>query len=164
MTKKTTITCALLGVACDLPAAQKTGGFLSYTANLGRSRCFQNFSYGYGKRNNNPNFNCDNWKTRTNAQHQSDVKKVMKCTISKTQRSKKELELGCRYSVLLDLSYYRPIEILLIDGTHNLYLGTAKHFARDIWMRKNYLDPDKLTKIEERLKYASWTWKAAIIY
>ena len=88
----------------------------------------------------------------------------MKCTISKTQRSKKELELGCRYSVLLDLSYYRPIEILLIDGTHNLYLGTAKHFARDIWMRKNYLDPDKLTKIEERLKYASWTWKAAIIY
>ena len=75
MTKKTTITCALLGVACDLPAAQKTGGFLSYTANLGRSRCFQNFSYGYGNRNNNPNFNCDNWKTRTNAQHQSDVKR-----------------------------------------------------------------------------------------
>jgi len=42
--------------------------------------------------------------------------------------------------------------MLLIDGMHNLYLGTAKHFARDIWMRKNYLDPDKLTKIEERLK------------
>ena len=34
MTKKTTIRCALLGVACDLPAARKTGGFLSYTANL----------------------------------------------------------------------------------------------------------------------------------
>ena len=41
--------------------------------------------------------------------------------------------------------------MLLIDGMHNLYLGTAKHFARDIWINKNYLGPEKLAKIAERL-------------
>ena len=33
--------CALLGVACDLPAARKTCGFLSVSANFGCSRCYQ---------------------------------------------------------------------------------------------------------------------------
>lgn len=36
-----TFRCALIGVACDLPAARKCCGFLSYTANLGCSRCYQ---------------------------------------------------------------------------------------------------------------------------
>ena len=48
--------CALLGVACDLPAARETCGFLSYTANLGCSRCYQNFSRGFAVRNCYDNF------------------------------------------------------------------------------------------------------------
>ena len=39
---------ALLGVACDLPAARKCCGFLSYSTNLGCSQCF---SRGFGNRN-----------------------------------------------------------------------------------------------------------------
>ena len=50
--------CALLCVACDLPAARKCCGFLSYSANLGYFRCFQQFSRGFG-RNNYSNFNRD---------------------------------------------------------------------------------------------------------
>jgi len=126
MTTKTTIRCALLGVVCDLLVACKTCGFLSYMANLGCSRCFCHFSCGYCKRNNYSNFNQDAWELRSNTRHRTDVEQVMKCT-SGTQRNKKELELGCSYSVLLDLPYYRPIEMLLIDGMHNLYLGIAKH-------------------------------------
>ena len=151
MTIKTTIKCALLGVACDLPAARKTGGFLSYTANLGCSRCFQEFSCGFGKRNDYSNFDRSKWKICSNAQHRADIEKLMECTTI-TQRNKKESELGCRYSVLLDLPYYRPIEMLLIDGMHILYLGTAKHFARNIWINKNYLNSEKLAKVEEKLK------------
>ena len=41
-----TLRCGLLFVACDLPAARKTCGFLSYTANLGFSRCYRNFGMG----------------------------------------------------------------------------------------------------------------------
>ena len=44
--------------------------------------------------------------------------------------------------------------MLLIDGMHNLYLGTAKRFARDIWIDKNYLNSEKLAKVEEKLKHS----------
>ena len=63
-----------------------------------------------------------------------------------------ESKLGCRYSALLDLPYYRPIEMTLIDPMHNLFLGTTKHFARDIWIAKNIIDNDKLLQIEIRLR------------
>ena len=148
---KTMFKCALLGIACDLPAARKVCGFLSYTANLGCSRCLQQFSRGYGIRNCYSDFNRENWKMRTNESHRDDVKLVLaERTI--TARSKKESQVGCRYSVLLDLSYFRPIEMLLIDPMHNLYLGTAKHFARDIWIDRKILSSNGLEQIEVKLK------------
>ena len=97
-TYKTIFKCALLGVACDLPAARKTCGFLSYTANLGCSRCLQEFSCGFGKRKC---FDQEKWEMRSNDGHRSDVKKVMAETTI-THRNKKEFKLGCCYSVLLE--------------------------------------------------------------
>lgn len=88
---------------------------------------------------------------RDNSRHRSDVDKVLKCT-TKTQRERKESELDCRFSSLLDLPYFRPIEMLLIDPMHNLFLGTAKHFARDIWIGRNILDASAIAKIETRLR------------
>ena len=87
---------------------------------------------------------------RTNEGHRNDVESVLaKETI--TSRSKRESEVGCRYSVLLDLKYFRPIEMLLIDPMHNLYLGTAKHFARDIWVDWKILSANDLEQIEVTL-------------
>ena len=60
-TDKALFKCALLGVACDLPAARKTCGFLSYSANLGCSRCLQEFSCGFGKRNFYSDFDREKW-------------------------------------------------------------------------------------------------------
>ena len=142
--------CALLGVACDLPAARKVCGFLSFSANLGCSRCFERFSHGFG-RNCYDNFNRESWGMRDNDRHRSDVERVLQCT-TKTQREKKEAELGCRFSSLLDLPYFRPIEMLLIDPVHNLLLGTAKHFAHDIWIGRNILDTSQISNIETRLR------------
>jgi len=46
------ICCALLCIGCDLPAGRKVCGFLSYSANLGCSRCYCNFGTGvFGKHN-----------------------------------------------------------------------------------------------------------------
>ena len=56
-----TLRCALLCVACDLPAARKTCGFLSYTANLGCSRCYSNFGTGVFGVRDYSGFNRDNW-------------------------------------------------------------------------------------------------------
>ena len=41
--------------------------------------------------------------------------------------------------------------MLLIDPMHNLFLGTAKHFARDVWIGRNIIDTTGLSKIEARL-------------
>ena len=56
---------------------------------------------------------------------------------------------------MVDLPYYRrPIEMTLIDPMHNVFLGAAKHFARNIWITKNIIDNDKLLQIEIRLRNA----------
>ena len=52
MADKSTVTirCALLCVACDLPAGRKVCGFLNHTANLGCSKCYCAFCTGiFGK-------------------------------------------------------------------------------------------------------------------
>ena len=54
--KRRLIRCALMCIACDLPAARKVSGFLSYTANRGCSRCectghFGHQNYGGFDRN-----------------------------------------------------------------------------------------------------------------
>ena len=65
--------------------------------------------------------------------HRDDVKLVLaEKTI--TSRSKKESQVGCRYSVLLDLTYFYPIEMLLIDPMHNLTWGVSQTLC------KRYLD------------------------
>ena len=119
--------CALLGVSCDLPAGRKVCGFLSYVANLGCTRCYQGFSLGFVTRDYS-NFNKSSWTLRTNNKHRSDVKKILQCTC-KTGRSRMESECGCRPSVLLDLPYFDPVRMLLLDPMHNLFLGTAKHMV-----------------------------------
>ena len=148
---KSTFKCALLGVACDLPAARKVCGFLSHSANLGCSRCFEKFSRGFRVKNHYGNFDRDKWEPRSNSRHRSDVKKLLECS-TKTHKSKKESELECRYSILLELPYFRPVEMVLIDPMHNLFLGTAKHFTRDILIGRNILGGSEIAKIEERLK------------
>ena len=65
--------CALVCVACDLPAGRKTCGFLSYSANLGCSRCYRNFGTGtFGVRNYS-GFNKHDRILRTNQNHRKDV-------------------------------------------------------------------------------------------
>ena len=49
------------------------------------------------------------------------------------QREKQESSLGCRYSVLLDLPYFDPVRMCIIDPMHNLYLGSAKRILKWVW-------------------------------
>ena len=126
------IRCALLCVACDLPAARKACGFLSHSANLGCSRCYSDFGTGIFGKQDYSGFDRDAWVPRTDQQHRSDVKTIQECS-TKTEKQRKESELGCRYSCLLQLPYFDVVRMLIIDPMHNLYLGTAKHIFRQIW-------------------------------
>ncbi len=59
------IRCAIICIACDLPAARKVTGFLGHSANLGCSHCFQNFGTGIFGKQNYGGFNRDTWVPRT---------------------------------------------------------------------------------------------------
>ena len=144
------IRCALLCVACDLPAGRKTCGFLSYVANLGCSRCYSNFGTGVFGVRNYAGFNRHNWKPRSNDAHRRDVNSTLKCR-SRADRERKESELGCRYSILLELPYFNPVRMLILDPMHNLYLGTAKHVFHKIWMVQFLQDRNALAEVNSRV-------------
>ena len=127
------VRCALLCIACDLPAGRKVCGFLSQSAARGCSKCLKEFSGVFGTMCYS-GFERSLWPLRTNEMHRKDVEEVLKCQ-TKTSRAKKESELGCRYSVLLDLPYFDPPTMLALDPMHNLFLGTGKRMI-NIWLQK----------------------------
>ena len=144
------IQCALVSVGCDLPAGRKLCGFLSHSANLGCSRCYAEFSRGFGCQDYS-GFDRTTWELRTNQKHRKNVATILKCS-TKTAQEEKESTFGCRYSALLKLPYFDPVKMLSIDPMHNLYLGTANYMMRKVWMNEGYLDEKKVGIIEDRLR------------
>ena len=116
------VKCALLCVACDLPAGRKACGFLSYSARLGCSRCLKEFTGGVGNQDFS-GFERANWCARTDTQHRENIKKIRVCK-TKTEQKSMESQLGCRYSVFVDLPYFNSSRFLI--AMHNLFLGTGK--------------------------------------
>ena len=60
------------------------------------------------------------WSVRTVVEHRANVQLLRQCK-TKTELAKKVSQLGCRYSVLLDLSYFDPCRMLVIDPMRNLF-------------------------------------------
>ena len=140
------IRCALLCVACDIPAGRKVCGFLSHSAAKGCSKCSKVFSGGVSSMCY-AGFDQSHWTPRTNVSHRKDVDEVMKCR-TMTERAKMEARLGCRYSVLLELPYFNPPMMLAIDPMHNLFIGTGKRMI-SIWMNAGLLDGKMYEKIQQ---------------
>ena len=86
-------TCAaLIAVRCDLPAAQKIAGSLSYSANSGCSRCYCESTHGFG--NNYSGFDRRSCTPRS----ETLLRKCCRTSSYSYQNEKKESEFGCRYS------------------------------------------------------------------
>ena len=131
------VRCALLCCSCDLPAGRKLCGFMGHSAHMGCSKCKKYFPSIEGeKKLDYSGFERNEWTPRTNAAHRSDVKTLEECQ-TKTELANKESQLGCRYSSLLDLPYFDPPTMLVIDPMHNLFLGLAKHFTKKIFSQWN---------------------------
>ena len=84
---------------------------------------------------------------RTN---ERDIKTILDRK-TKTERAKKESELGCRYSALLQLPYFDAIRMTIIDPMHNLYLGTSKYISKQIWIKRNILTQSSIDEINDRI-------------
>ena len=126
--------CALLCVACNLPTGRKVCGFLSHATNLG-SKCYSTFATGvFGKRSY-AGFNRKLWIPCNNERHRRDIATIHRSS-SNSEKQRKIKEYGCRYSCLLQLSYFDPIMMLPLDSMRNLYLGTPKHILNKIWIKR----------------------------
>ncbi|KAL3879731.1 hypothetical protein ACJMK2_032017 [Sinanodonta woodiana] len=139
---------ALLCVGCDIPASRKHCGFLGHSATMGCNKCMKAFIGGIGEKNYG-GFNLSEWNLRNNSSHRKLVQKVMK---AKTKGSRKELErkYGIRYSVLLELHYFDPVRMTIIDPMHNLFLGSAKHMLKN-WNATKILRDEHVGMIQEKI-------------
>ena len=87
--EQATVRCALLCVACDIPAGRMVCGFLSHSAAKG---CNKIFSGGVGSMCY-AGFDRSLWTPQTNAMHRKHVDEVMKCNTI-TERAKKETKFA----------------------------------------------------------------------
>ena len=87
----------------------------------------------FGK-NNYSNFEREKCISRSNSKHRHNVNELRLCR-SESAIKKKESELKCWYSVLLDLPYFDHIVMTIIDPMHNMYIETAKHIFQNIWLK-----------------------------
>ena len=126
---------ALLCVSCNIPASRKVCGFLGHGAKLGCSKCFKMFpstSQGLGSVSY-AGFDDENYPLRNASLHREHAQKALD-QITPTARAKIERDTGARYTALMQLSYFDCIRMHVIDPMHNLFLGTAKHMMKKIWM------------------------------
>ena len=143
------IRCALLCVACDIPAGRKVCGFLGHNVHLGCSRCLNFFSGTVGSMNF-AGFDRDNWPCRSGTRHAQDAVSLLNIQ-TKTKLQKAESQLGCRYSVLLKLPYFDAPRMIIVDPMHNLFLGSAKHFLKNILVAQKIINETDVVVIQERV-------------
>lgn len=111
--------------------------FLGHAANIGCNKCKKEFPGIIGE-NNYSVFNRALWPNRENLTHREECRLIKECT-SKGDKQRLELEFGARYSCLLQLSYFDPVRMTIIDPMHNLVLGTTKHMI-SVWKTHELLN------------------------
>ena len=140
---------ALMCVACDLPAGRKICGFLGHSATLGCSRCFKEFPGTVGKMDYS-GFDRQNWQPRTRTEHNAAAFAIRDLRTASGINSE-ESKTGCRYSELLLLPYFDAPKMLIIDPMHNLFLGSAKYFLKNILVANDYISNAQLGIIQDRV-------------
>ena len=148
-TERKLVRSAVICCSCDLPAGRKLCGFLGHSAHLGCSKCIKYFPSGESGLDFS-GFERETWVPRTNVSHRKDVATLAQCKC-KTSLHQKEKELGCRYSSLLQLPYFDPPTMLVIDPMHCLFLGIAKHFFKKILISTRVLSEAHLCTIQKRI-------------
>lgn len=142
-----TVRVALSCISCDIPASRKVCGYLSHNARFGCNKCFKEFLVSASGSSDFSGYDKTKWKSRTGAQHRADCLKL-ESEVTKTGLRAAESRLGVRYSALLQLSYYDPVQFVALDLMHNLFLGTGKHMF-SVWIELGLLSKSDLSSIEK---------------
>lgn len=137
---------AVLCAGCDIPASRKLSGFIGHSATLGCSKCLKQFPGGVGEKDYS-GFDRSLWRPRTRADHLRRIQEVMKGK-TQTERSNLESGNGVRYSPLVNLPYFDPVRMTIIDPMHNLFQGTAKTIIK-VWTKKGIISDEKFQKLQK---------------
>ena len=149
LSKSVLVRCVLLCVACDIPALRKVCGFLGHSATLGCSKCLKAFPGQVGQKDYS-GFNRSQWKARNLEEHRKSIASIRHCK-TKSSRNNLEYKYGCRFSALLDLPYFDPVRMHVIDPMHNLYLGSAKHVFKNLWIEQGLNDNKMMNLLQSRV-------------
>ena len=139
---------ALIASVCDLPATAKLGGFLNHNSHYGCWKCCKYFPY-VEELNRNDFSGIEIGLPREHVNHKNNAKSTLLAR-TPTERKKKELELGSRFTELFHLPYYDTVRYAIIDPLHNLFLGTGKRL-QNYWIEIGLLNNCNLKIIQERL-------------
>lgn len=114
---------------------------------LACSKCLKVFpTHSFGEKPDYSGYDRTAWIDRDLVDHKESCAKH-KVSDTHSAQLKLEREHGCRYSVLLELPYFNPIRMTIVDPMHNLLLGTAKHMFT-IWSDLELIGPQKLKVIQ----------------
>lgn len=118
---------ALMCCGCDIPAAKKCCGFVGSNALHGCSRCMVDFpTASFGESPDFSNMDTASWIPRTKNECREWGKQHRDAN-TKSEQKQIQRKYGIRYSVLIELPYFDPARMCIIDPMHNLFLGTAKY-------------------------------------
>ncbi|KAJ3525025.1 hypothetical protein NMY22_g10750 [Coprinellus aureogranulatus] len=117
---------ALLPVIADLPAARKVVGGAGHSASV-----FCMYCHVLLADINNIDMSTPAWRPKTGAEFREAAEEWRNAS-SKENRKKLYKKNGVRWSELLRLDYWDPVQNTVIDGMHNLLLGVVRHHFREV--------------------------------
>ena len=105
-----TVRCALLCIACDLPAGRKVCAFLSHSATKGCSKCLKDEFSGRVGSMCYSGFDRNLWPPRTNEIHRYNVNEVLKINAKQTQPEQERNQI-----LVVDIQYYLICHTLILQ-------------------------------------------------
>ena len=146
---KKKVRCAVLCIACDIPAGRKICGLSSYTAHYACSRCKRYFPGTFGCIDYS-GFDRNSWPPRTAKEHRSVGTKIRRAeTLAEVERI--QSEKGYHYAALLNLPYLDVSRMLIVDPMHNLFLGSSKRMIKKVWIAQQLISESDLDTIQSRI-------------
>jgi hypothetical protein len=88
--------------------------------------------------------------TRDSTKHRQNAQNWRRCK-SNAERERFVRQNGVRWSELLRLPYFDPIQFVVVDPMHCLFLGIAKWITKRIWIDEGVLTEKDLLSIEKKM-------------
>lgn len=122
----------LLLLIADIPAARQMGGFASVKATFFCSCCMLTTS-------DIENFDMDSWVPCSSETHREHALLWLNTTSDK-EREEIFKKHGIRWTPLLDLSYWKPVDFMAIDSMHAHWINSLINHLEHVWG----LDPEAI--------------------